>query len=100
MPASRLLRLAMVVAWMALVTACAPVRKTTLYDELGGRAGVDAIVDDVLQIYADDPRVHFVMAYGGNGITYSTIAAAMVRDAIRGKRHPLDALFGFGRLAG
>lgn len=58
MPASRLLRVAMVVAWMAfLVTACAPVRKTTLYDELGGRAGVDAIVDDVLQIYADDPRV-------------------------------------------
>jgi glycine/D-amino acid oxidase-like deaminating enzyme len=47
-----------------------------------------------------DPRVHFVMAYGGNGITYSTIAAAMVRDAIQGRRHPLDTLFGFGRLGG
>jgi glycine/D-amino acid oxidase-like deaminating enzyme len=46
-----------------------------------------------------DPRVQFVMAYGGNGITYSTIAAAMVRDAIRGLRHPLDTLFGFARLA-
>lgn len=45
-----------------------------------------------------DPRVHFVMAYGGNGITYSAIAGAMVRDAIQGRRHPLDALFGFGRL--
>lgn len=43
-----------------LVTACtanSPVRKTTLYDDLGGKAGVDAIVDDVLNIYADDPRV-------------------------------------------
>ena len=46
-----------------------------------------------------DPRVHFVMAYGGNGITYSTIAAAMVREAIAGRRHPLDTLFGFARLA-
>ena len=46
-----------------------------------------------------DPRVQFVMAYGGNGITYSTIAAGMVRAAIHGRRHPLEALFGFARLA-
>jgi len=47
-----------------------------------------------------DPRVQFVLAYGGNGITYSMIASAMARDAIQGRRHPLDALFGFGRQAG
>ncbi len=43
-----------------LVTACtanAPLRKTTLYDDLGGKAGVDAIVNDLLNIFADDPRV-------------------------------------------
>lgn len=43
------------------------------------------------------PRVHFAMAYGGNGITYSTLAGAMLRDAILGQLHPLNALFGFGR---
>ncbi|MGN6234616.1 NAD(P)/FAD-dependent oxidoreductase [Dyella sp.] len=67
-------------------------------------AGTFAETDDGLPFIGNapghDPRVHFVMAYGGNGITYSTIAAAMVCDAIQGKRHPLDALFGFGRLAG
>ena len=67
-------------------------------------AGTFAETDDGLPFIGNapghDPRVHFVMAYGGNGITYSMIAAAMVRDAIQGKRHPLDALFGFGRLAG
>lgn len=67
-------------------------------------AGTFAETEDGLPFIGNapghDPRVHFVMAYGGNGITYSTIAAAMVRDAIQGKRHPLDALFGFGRLAG
>lgn len=67
-------------------------------------AGTFAETDDGLPFIGNapghDPRVHFVMAYGGNGITYSTIAAAMVRDAIQGKRHPLDTLFGFGRLGG
>ncbi len=67
-------------------------------------AGTFAETDDGLPFIGNapghDPRVHFVMAYGGNGITYSSIAAAMVRDAIQGRRHPLDTLFGFGRLAG
>jgi glycine/D-amino acid oxidase-like deaminating enzyme len=45
------------------------------------------------------PRVHFAMAYGGNGITYSVIGAALLRAAIEGRAHPLAALFGFGRVA-
>ena len=45
-----------------------------------------------------DPRVHFAMAYGGNGITYSVIAADILRDAIHGRTHPRAALFGFGRI--
>ncbi|MEO7917330.1 MAG: group 1 truncated hemoglobin [Dokdonella sp.] len=50
-------RFSIALVFLALVTACAPVRKTTIYDDLGGRAGVAAIVEDVLNIYADDARV-------------------------------------------
>lgn len=44
------------------------------------------------------PRVHFAMAYGGNGMTYSLIGAELLRDKLQGKPHPCAALFGFGRL--
>lgn len=44
-------------ALFALCAACSPVRKTTLHDDLGGKAGVDAIVDSLLNIFADDRRV-------------------------------------------
>ncbi|WP_101927528.1 MULTISPECIES: NAD(P)/FAD-dependent oxidoreductase [Luteimonas] len=44
------------------------------------------------------PRVHFAMAYGGNGITYSMLGAGIVRAAIERRSHPLAALFSFGRL--
>ena len=43
------------------------------------------------------PRVLFAMAYGDNGITCSAIGAHVLGDAVRGKSHPLAALFGFGR---
>jgi len=45
------------------------------------------------------PRVHFAMAYGGNGITYSMIGAGLLRAHVEGRSHPLKALFGFGRNA-
>jgi glycine/D-amino acid oxidase-like deaminating enzyme len=45
------------------------------------------------------PRVHFAMAYGGNGITYSLIGAELLRDSIAGRRHPCAKLFSFARLA-
>ena len=44
------------------------------------------------------PRVHFAMAYGGNGITYSAIGAEIIRDQLLGNRHPCAALFSFDRL--
>lgn len=44
------------------------------------------------------PRVHFALAYGGNGITYSLIGAELLRDTLLGKRHPCATLFGFSRL--
>lgn len=43
-------------------------------------------------------RVVFVMAYGGNGITYSMLGADLVRAHLARRRHPLAALFGFARL--
>lgn len=44
------------------------------------------------------PRVHFAMAYGGNGITYAMIGAGLVRALIERRKHPLAALFSFDRL--
>jgi glycine/D-amino acid oxidase-like deaminating enzyme len=44
------------------------------------------------------PRVQFAMAYGGNGITYSMLGAGLLRAAIERRKHPLAALFGFGRV--
>lgn len=44
------------------------------------------------------PRVHFAMAYGGNGITFAVLGADVVLAAIRRKAHPLRALFSFDRL--
>jgi glycine/D-amino acid oxidase-like deaminating enzyme len=64
-------------------------------------AGTFAETDDGLPYFGAhperDPRVLFAMAYGGNGITYSAIGAHILADAVRGKSHPLAALFGFGR---
>ena len=44
------------------------------------------------------PRVHFAMAYGGNGIVFSVIGAAILRAQILRKAHPLKRLFSFERL--
>jgi glycine/D-amino acid oxidase-like deaminating enzyme len=66
-------------------------------------AGTFAETKDGLPYFGAHPahgaRVLFAMAYGGNGITYSVIGAALLRAAIEGRAHPLAALFGFGRVA-
>jgi glycine/D-amino acid oxidase-like deaminating enzyme len=65
-------------------------------------AGTFAETEDGLPFFGPHeqygPRVHFAMAYGGNGITYSLIGAELIRDALLGKKHPCAALFGFARL--
>ena len=43
------------------------------------------------------PRVHFAMAYGGNGITYSMLGAGLIRALIEQRKHPLAELFSFAR---
>ena len=44
------------------------------------------------------PRVHFAMAYGGNGISYSMMGAGLLRALIEGYDHPLAELFSFARV--
>lgn len=45
------------------------------------------------------PRVHFAMAYGGNGISYSMAGAGLLRALIEGRHHPLAELFSFDRIS-
>ena len=45
----------------------------------------------------DYPRAFFALGFGGNGITYSILAAEMIRDAILGVRNPYEGLFTFDR---
>jgi len=44
------------------------------------------------------PRVHFAMAYGGNGITYSLIGSEILAASLHGRSHPCAELFSFTRL--
>ncbi|MFY2765138.1 NAD(P)/FAD-dependent oxidoreductase [Arenimonas sp. MALMAid1274] len=65
-------------------------------------AGTFAETEDGLPFFGPHPslgpRVLFAMAYGGNGITYSMIGAALLRAGIEKRRHPLSALFSFKRV--
>ena len=65
-------------------------------------AGTFAETDDGLPFFGPHqehgPRVHFAMAYGGNGITYSMLGAGLLRALIERRRHALAPLFSFARL--
>ncbi|MCD9095718.1 FAD-binding oxidoreductase [Luteimonas fraxinea] len=65
-------------------------------------AGTFAETEDGLPFFgphaATGKRVHFAMAYGGNGITYSMLGAGLLRALIERRKHPLAALFSFDRL--
>lgn len=43
------------------------------------------------------PRAFFALGYGGNGITFSMIAAEIIRDALLGRRNDVAHLFAFDR---
>jgi glycine/D-amino acid oxidase-like deaminating enzyme len=43
-------------------------------------------------------RIHYAMAYGGNGITFAWIGAQLIADRIEGREHALAPLFGFARM--
>ncbi|HTD28459.1 MAG TPA: FAD-dependent oxidoreductase [Xanthomonadaceae bacterium] len=66
-------------------------------------AGTFAETEDGLPFFGPHPqhgsRVHFAMAYGGNGITYSMIGAEILLASLQGRVHPCVDLFSFRRLA-
>jgi glycine/D-amino acid oxidase-like deaminating enzyme len=43
------------------------------------------------------PLCYFALGYGGNGITFSLLAAEILRDTLLGKESERTHLFGFGR---
>lgn len=43
------------------------------------------------------PSCQFALGYGGNGITFSVLAAGIIRDALLGRANVLQPLFGFDR---
>jgi glycine/D-amino acid oxidase-like deaminating enzyme len=43
------------------------------------------------------PHTYFALGFGGNGITFSVIAAAIVRDLLLGKSNPDSKIFTFNR---
>jgi glycine/D-amino acid oxidase-like deaminating enzyme len=46
---------------------------------------------------AEVPNAWFALGYGGNGITYSAIAADLIRDLVEGRPNPDAAIFAFDR---
>jgi glycine/D-amino acid oxidase-like deaminating enzyme len=47
--------------------------------------------------HAERPALLFALCYGGNGITFSVLAAAILREYLQGRRHPLAAAVAFDR---
>jgi glycine/D-amino acid oxidase-like deaminating enzyme len=43
------------------------------------------------------PHAYFALGYGGNGITYSIIAAEIIRDDFLGRKNPDAVIFSFNR---
>jgi glycine/D-amino acid oxidase-like deaminating enzyme len=64
-------------------------------------AGSFASTADGLPFIGRAPGLHpallFALCYGGNGITFGVHAGEMIRAAIEGRAHELDAVFGFFR---
>ena len=64
------------------------------------RAGTFGETEDGLAYIGsvpESPRCFFTLDFGGNEITYSVIAAEIVRDSIQGKKHPDARIFRFDR---
>jgi glycine/D-amino acid oxidase-like deaminating enzyme len=47
--------------------------------------------------FGNKPRRYFALGFGGNGITFSVIAAELIRDSILGRRHRSEQLYSFHR---
>lgn len=47
--------------------------------------------------HQDFPRTYFALGYGGNGTTYSLLAAEIIRDELLGRKHRYAETFSFDR---
>jgi glycine/D-amino acid oxidase-like deaminating enzyme len=66
-----------------------------------GRAGTFGETKDGLPYIrspASQPQAFFALGYGGNGITFSMIAARLIRDLYLGLPNADAEVFGFSRL--
>ncbi len=62
--------------------------------------GTFGATDDALPYigtYNKTPHTYYALGFGGNGITFSVIAAEIIRDMITGKNNKDAALFSFNR---
>ena len=48
--------------------------------------------------YRKLPNSYFALGFGGNGITFSLIAAEIIADQITGKKNPAASIFSFDRI--
>ena len=63
-------------------------------------AGAFAVTKDGLPYTGSIPEIsntYFALGFGGNGITFSVIAAGIIRDMILGKKNENASLFNFNR---
>ncbi len=63
-------------------------------------AGVFATTKDGLPYIGtipERPHTYFALGFGGNGITFSLVAAEIIKDQIMGKSNPDAAIFSFNR---
>lgn len=70
------------------------------FETAGAWAGTFAHTTDGLPFIGAHPavpRAWFALGYGGNGITFSLLAAEIIRDLILGRPSPLAAIFRFDR---
>ena len=64
-------------------------------------AGTFGVSDDGLPFigqHPDVPHTWFALGFGGNGTTFSVIAAEIIREGILGRRDPDADVFGFERV--
>jgi glycine/D-amino acid oxidase-like deaminating enzyme len=63
-------------------------------------AGTFAVTKDGLPFIGaipQRPHTWFALGYGGNGITFSIVAAAILSELVCGRQHPHARVFGFNR---
>ncbi len=62
-----------------------------------GTFGTTADSLPFIGVYPQTPHTYYALGFGGNGITFSVIAAEMIRDMMLGRKDNMQTLFSFSR---